>query len=90
VSLTHGGQYALVRITIDLPDDLHRALESRAASSGVTVRDLACRLLAEGLRQPGAPAGVGAGRRRPPPVIVPPTGTPIPAVSRAQLRLGEE
>ncbi|HXF71386.1 MAG TPA: ribbon-helix-helix protein, CopG family [Actinomycetota bacterium] len=78
-----------MRITVDLSDDLYRALKARAALSGLTLRELVRRYLEQGLRQP-SPPGAGAGRRRPPPVIVPPRGVPIPALSRAAIRRLEE
>ena len=80
-----------MRTTVDIPDELYRALKARAALSGVTMRDLIRRLVEQGLRQPGMPADPARGRREPPPVIVPPRGVPIPAVTRAELlRLEEE
>jgi hypothetical protein len=79
-----------MRTTIDLPDELYRALKVRAAMSGVTVRELVRRYVEQGLRQPSAP-GTRAGHREPPPVIVPPRGVAIPAAPRAELhRLEEE
>lgn len=80
---------AYMRTTVDLPDDLYRALKARAALSGVTVRELVRRYLEQGLRQPDTSEGAG-GRRQPPPVIVPPRGVPIPAPSRAAMRRLEE
>ena len=80
-----------MRITVNLPDELYRALETRAALSGVPIRDLVRRLLEQGLRQSSMPGVPARGRREPPPVIIPPRGVPIPAVPRAELlRLEEE
>lgn len=79
-----------MRTTIDLPDDLYRALKARAALSGVTLRELVRRLIDQGLRQPAGGQPAGRSRREPPPVIVPPRGVPIPAVSRAELARLEE
>jgi plasmid stability protein len=80
-----------VRTTIDLPDDLYRALKARAALSGTTMRDLIRRLIEHGLRQPGPASAATSERREPPPVIIPPRGVPIPSLSRADLlRLEEE
>jgi len=76
-----------MRTTIDLPDELYRALKARAALNGVTVRDLVRRYVEQGLQQPSAPQ---PGRRQPPPVIIPPRGVPIPALARAELRRLEE
>lgn len=78
-----------MRTTVDLPDDLYRALKARAALSGVTVRELVRRYLEQGLRQPSTSERAG-GRRQPPPVIVPPRGVPIPALSREATRRLEE
>ncbi len=80
-----------MRTTIDLPDELYRALKARAALSGVTMRDLIRRLVEHGLRQAGMPGDSARGRREPPPVIIPPRNVPIPAIPRAELlRLEEE
>ncbi len=80
-----------MRTTIDLPDDLYRALKARAALSGVTLRELVRRLIDQGLRHPGGGPPAGRSRHGSPPVIIPPRGVPIPAVSRAELaRLEEE
>ncbi|HXG03045.1 MAG TPA: ribbon-helix-helix protein, CopG family [Candidatus Binatia bacterium] len=79
-----------MRTTIDLPDDLYRALKARAALSGTTLRELVRRLVEQGLRQPSAPPGPGASRRQPPPVIIQPTGRPIAALSRDRVRRLEE
>lgn len=78
---------AFVRTTIDLPDDLYRALKIRAASSGVPLRHLVRRLVEQGLRQPS-----GAARRpgEPPPVIITARGVPIAAVPRPELARLEE
>jgi hypothetical protein len=77
-----------MRTTVDLPDELYRALKIRAASSGVTLRHLVERLVEQGLRQPSGAAGRPG---EPPPVIIPPRGVPIAAVPRAELaRLEEE
>jgi hypothetical protein len=79
-----------VRTTIDLPDDLYRALKTRAAINGVTMRDLVRRLIEQGLRQPGAGQPPRGARREAPPVIIPPRGIPIPAVPRSELHRMEE
>jgi len=79
-----------MRTTIDLPDDLHRALKARAGLNGVTLRQLVRRLIEQGLHSPTDEAGL-ARRHGAPPVIIRPRGVPIPAVSRAELtRLEEE
>lgn len=80
-----------MRTTVDLPDEVYRALETRAALNGVTVRELVRRYLEQGLKQPSVRAAVGPARRQLPPVVIPPQGMPIPALSRAELhRLEEE
>lgn len=75
---------------MDLPDDLYRTLKARAALSGVTLRELVRHLIEQGLRTPRTGQTASAGRREPPPVIIPPCGTPVPAASRAALRHIEE
>jgi len=78
-----------MRTTLDLPDDLYRMLKARAGLTGVTLRQLVQRLIEQGLRSSTGDE-VSAGRRGPPPVIIPPRGVPIPAVSRAELARMEE
>lgn len=64
-----------MRTTFELPDELYRTLKTRAAISGVTMRELVQRLIEQGLREP---AVAPTSRERPdPPVIVPATGRPI-------------
>ena len=75
-----------MRTTIDLPDELYRALKVRAALNAVTLRELASQLLEQGLRQPGQGVSSPRGRREPPPTIAPLVGVPIPALTRAELR----
>jgi len=80
-----------MRTTIDLPDDLFRALKARAALNGVPLRELVRQFVESGLRQPSLPpASPAPGHRQPPPVVIPPTGKPIPALSPADLRRIEE
>lgn len=79
-----------MRTTVDLPDELYRALKARAALNGVTVRDLVRRYVEQGLSQPSVSADAGLSRRQPPPVIIAPRGVPIPALPRAELRRLEE
>lgn len=78
-----------MRTTIDIPDDLYRTLKARAGLTGVTLRQLLQRLIEQSLHSPGAGALLPK-RHDPPPVIVPPRGVLIPAVSRADLRRVEE
>lgn len=79
-----------MRTTVHLPDELYRALKARAASMGVTMRELIRRFVGKGLRQPGTPPDSVRGRREPPPVIIPPRGVPIPAIPHAELLRVEE
>lgn len=79
-----------MRTTIDLPDDLYRALKVRAALNAMTMRELARHLLERGLRQPGGGLPSPPGSREPPPVIAPLLGVPIPALTRAELRRLDE
>jgi hypothetical protein len=73
-----------MRTTIDLPDELYRTLKTRAAISGVTMRELVQRLIEEGLSAP-----VGPGTRPPEddplPVAIPDRGEPIRALTNAEL-----
>ena len=78
-----------MRTTIELPDDLYRALKARAGLSGVTLRQLVQRLIEQGLRSSSRSAK-DATQHDPPPVIIPPRGVPIPAVSPSELRRMEE
>ena len=77
-----------MRTTIDLPENLYRTLKARAGMSGITLRQLVQQLIEQGLRSPRSEPTVG--RHAPPPVIIPPRGVPIPAVSREQIRRMEE
>ena len=74
----------LMRTTVDLPDDLYRALKARAGLSGMTIRQLARQLIEQGLHPVAEQTGLRK-RHAPPPVIIPPRGVPIPATSRAEL-----
>jgi hypothetical protein len=78
-----------MRTTIDLPDDLYRALKARAGLTGVTLRQLVQRLIEQGLR---SSPGETVSRKNfgPPPVIIRPQGKPIPALPRAALKRLEE
>jgi hypothetical protein len=77
-----------MRTTIDLPDDLYRALKARAGLNGLKLRQLIQRLIEQGLRSTGGE--LAARRYGPPPVIIPPRGVPIPAVSRTEVTRMEE
>ena len=77
-----------MRTTIDLPDNLYRTLKVRAGISGLTLKQLVRQLIEQGIRSPrGEPS---ASRRAPPPVIIPPRGVPIPAISHEEIRRIEE
>jgi CopG-like RHH_1 or ribbon-helix-helix domain, RHH_5 len=76
-------QYAFMRTTIDLPEDLYRTLKARAGLTGVTMRQLVQRLIEQGLRASTGGA-VPARSSAPPPVIIPPRGVTIPAASRTE------
>lgn len=80
-----------MRTTVDLPDDLLRALKARSALGGITLRELIRRLIEQGLRAPAHGPSPGTPRREPTPIIIPPSGVPIAAVLRPELaRLEEE
>ena len=77
-----------MRTTIDLPENLYRTLKARAGLSGITMRQLVQQLIEQGLRGPrNEPA---RSRHAPPPVIIPPRGVRIPALSRQEIRRSEE
>jgi hypothetical protein len=77
-----------MRTTIDLPDDLYRAFKARAGLNGVKLRQLVQRLIEQGLRSTGIEPA--ARKHVPPPVIIPPRGVAIPAVSRAEVTRMED
>lgn len=78
-----------MRTTIELRDDLYRTLKTRASLTGVSLRELLERLIEQSLRTPST-AAPSTQRREPPPVIVPPRGVPIPALTKESLRRLEE
>ncbi len=65
-----------MRTTVDLPDDLYRAIKARAALAGLKVRELMTQYLAEGLRD--AEKGDRPERLTDFPVVIPPMGRRIP------------
>ncbi|MGD0223930.1 MAG: hypothetical protein ABSF71_16495 [Terriglobia bacterium] len=77
-----------MRTTIDLPENLYRTLKARAGLSGITLRQLVQQLIEQGLRSPRVEASEG--RHGPPPVIIPPRGVRIPALSAEEIRRIEE
>lgn len=82
-------QNAIMRTTIDLPEDLYRTLKARAGLSGVRLSELVRRLIEQGLRSAAGSSQPSHGFG-PPPAIVPPRGKPIPAISRKDMRRIEE
>ena len=78
-----------MRTTFDLPDGLYKSLKVRATLDGISLRELILTLIERGLRSPSAGSGARA-RRCGPPVIVPPRGVKIPAISAQDLRRIEE
>ncbi len=79
-----------MRTTIELPDELYRTLKTRAAISGVTMRELIQGLIEQGLRQTEGRAGSGAHRDEPLPVAIPARGIPITLTPEDIHRLEEE
>jgi len=77
-----------MRTTIDLPEDLYRTLKVRAGIGGLTLKQLVQQLIEQGMRTPRSEPSTS--RHAPPPVIIPPRGVPIPALSREELRRIEE
>ncbi len=82
-------QNALMRTTIDIPEDLYRTLKARSGLSGVPLREVVRRLIEQGLRSSGQEAGPRPDFG-PPPVIIPAQGRPIPAVPRSEMMRMEE
>lgn len=77
-----------MRTTIDLPDDLYHRVKARAALDGLTPKELIARYVERGLRDQHIDNGAGAAPARvrsPLPVIIPPTGRTVPALSSADL-----
>ncbi len=79
-----------MRTTIDFPDELYRSLKARAATGGMSLKTLLIRLVEIGLRQQSLGRTAGGGRRSSPPIIVPPRGEPLRALSAKELRRLEE
>lgn len=48
-----------MRITIDLPDHLHRAAKIRAIEEGISLNELLIRCVEEALRSQRIPSGAG-------------------------------
>lgn len=80
-----------MRTTIHLLDELYRALKARAGLSLLAFRQLVRDVIERALPHPREERqGEGEGHRVAPPVIIPPRGVPIEAVSRARVRRLEE
>ena len=80
-SSAHSHQYADVRTTIDLPDELYRTLKTRAAIRGVTMRELVRQLVEQGLAGTGSSLVVTAMQEEQLPVAIPAVGSPIRALT---------
>jgi len=74
-----------MRTTIDLPDELYRTLKTRAAISGVTMRELVQGLIEQGLKQSGSSAQGPTVEEEPLPVAIPAGSGPIRAFTNAEL-----
>ena len=75
-------------INFNLPDDLYRALEDRAAQCGLTVRDLVIQYLQQGLSLPSG--RISQKVRLAAPIMIPSSGHVIPPVGREQAAQLEE
>lgn len=78
-----------MRTTIDIPEDLYTTLKVRASLRRASLREVIQQLIEKGLRSPTRDAQPGK-HFDPPPVIIPPRGKPIPAMSGAKMRRIEE
>lgn len=83
-------QYADMRTTIDLPDELYRTLKTRAAIKGVTLRELVQGLIEQGLRQPETSAEPLMTGEPSLPVAIPARGIPISLTPEDIRRIEEE
>ena len=79
-----------MRTTVDIPDELYRALKARAALTGVPVREMVTQLIDLGLRSVPTNASRRDRRRTPPPVAIQPRGVPIAALSNQDMARLEE
>lgn len=75
-----------MRTTIDLPDELLRAVKARAALDGLRLKELITRYVEQGLR--GAPSAAPPLKRRRSelPVARAATGRPLPALSNSDIQ----
>lgn len=74
-----------MRTTIDIPENLYRTLKTRAALKDVTLREIVQSLIEQALYTP-----LRSKRRSEPPIAIKPTGVPIRALSRQEIREIEE
>ena len=82
-----------MRTTIDLPDELSREIQARAARDGVTPEAVILRLVERELRaEPIASPSVPTSKRGlgPLPVMIPPTGRMVRALTSDELHRIEE
>jgi hypothetical protein len=73
-----------MRTTIDLPDQLHREAKSRAARSGLSLKDLITRLVERGLRQGDEQPPVVRQRRPDLPAVIAARGRRMPLLSNTE------
>ncbi|MCB1036329.1 MAG: hypothetical protein KDD47_21065 [Acidobacteria bacterium] len=73
-----------MRTTIELPDALFRQAKARAALEGTTLKSLITSFVEQGL-EPKRPAASKRRKRSSPPVVLPATGKPIPALTNREL-----
>ncbi len=71
-----------MRTTLELPDDLFQRLKFRASATRQPLRQVVTEAIERGL---GAATSARPGGRPPLPVIVPPTGATIPALTNEEL-----
>jgi Arc/MetJ family transcription regulator len=85
-------EYAAMRTTIDLPDDLFRQAKAKAALSGMKLKDLITRFVEQGLRQGTQPPAAPSKRVRSElPVARAATGRILPDLTNADIyRILEE
>jgi len=74
-----------MRTTIDLPDPLFRRVKAAAAMEGTSLKELITRFVEQGLLQGRAEPRRKQPPRSTPPEIRPRTGSPIPALTNADI-----
>jgi len=75
-----------MRTTIDLPDELLREVKSRAALSGLSLKELITRYVEQGLSRGSPPGPPPRARRSRLPITREATGRPLPALTNAELQ----